>query len=176
MRTKDIHERVRILEEQVAQLLAQRNTPALTTNVTDKTTDKRFAALNSLQQQTADAEQGAVMFSGYYRQNADSKNKAEWQYTVENSELLSGDWASLAEPLAALSHPVRLSLLQGIFQGESTAASLATQLGLGSTGQVYHHLNALQGAGWIRRTVAEGYYVPAERMIALLVILLAAQR
>ncbi|MBV7435603.1 helix-turn-helix domain-containing protein [Cardiobacteriaceae bacterium TAE3-ERU3] len=172
MQVKNIDERVRILEDQVAQLLAQLNTPAPTTKATDKT----FAALNNLQQQTADAAQGAVMFSGYYRQNAGSKNEAEWQYTVENSELLASDWASLAEPLAALSHPVRLSLLQGIFQGETTAANLAAQLGLGSTGQVYHHLNALQSAGWIRRTVAEGYNVPAERMIALLVILLAAQR
>ena len=53
----------------------------------------------------------------------------------------------------------------------TTAADLADTPGLGSTGQIYHHLRQLVGAGWLRATTRGRHEVPPERLVPLLVIL-----
>jgi hypothetical protein len=99
----------------------------------------------------------------------------EWQLAADARALLDQDWAPFADGLVALGHPVRLSLLREILRGTSTAAELGALEGMGTSGQVYHHLRQLVAAGWLR-TVGRGHYeVPVQRVVPLLVVLFAAQ-
>ena len=61
----------------------------------------------------------------------------------------TADWEQTAESFAALGNAVRLRLLREILGGRRTAAELAELEGLGTTGQIYHHLRQLTGAGWL---------------------------
>lgn len=97
-----------------------------------------------------------------------------WQMTRDTGQLMELDWTSLAPALSALGHPARLRILQLIAREQAaTAADLAATPGLGSTGQIYHHLRQLVGAGWLRATTRGRHEVPPERLIPLLVILSA---
>ncbi|MFG2601182.1 ArsR/SmtB family transcription factor [Streptomyces sp. NPDC048462] len=85
------------------------------------------------------------------------------------------DWSDAAESFAALGHPVRLRLLREILGGRRTAAELAALDETGTTGQIYHHLRQLTGAGWLHTTGRGRYEVPGVRVVPLLVILTAAR-
>jgi DNA gyrase subunit B len=63
--------------------------------------------------------------------------------------LLEQDVGQVARVLAALGHPQRLRLLKAVLQGPASAAELVARLGLGTTGQAYHHLHLLQAADLI---------------------------
>jgi hypothetical protein len=69
-----------------------------------------------------------------------------------------------------------LLLLRRVLGGASSVAELQAHEGLGTSGQLYHHLRQLVGAGWLRATARGHYAVPPERMVPLLAILSAAQR
>jgi DNA-binding transcriptional ArsR family regulator len=76
--------------------------------------------------------------------------------------------------LAALGHPVRLALLKALLEGKRAKSDLERIEGLGTTGQLYHHLKALEEAGWVRTLERGVYGVPGERVVPLLAILSAA--
>ena len=98
-----------------------------------------------------------------------------WQITRDATELLETDWSASAAALAALGHPSRLQILQLVARGEArTAAELAQAEGLGTTGQIYHHLRQLVAGGWLRATTRGRHEVPADRLVPLLVVLAAA--
>ena len=98
-----------------------------------------------------------------------------WQLTRDTVQLMELDWTSLAPALSALGHPARLRILQVIAREQATtAADLADTPGLGSTGQIYHHLRQLVGAGWLRATTRGRHEVPPERLVPLLVVLSAS--
>jgi hypothetical protein len=87
-----------------------------------------------------------------------------------------GGWAELAGILGALGSPVRLTLLQEIVQGRSTVAALSEVDGLGTSGQIYHHLRQLTAEGWLHSPSRGTFAVPPPRVVALLAILEALQR
>lgn len=97
-----------------------------------------------------------------------------WQRQAASQEILRHDWEGLDRVLAALGHPVRLALLRAILHGRRTKAGLESLEGLGTTGQLYHHLKQLEAAGWVRVLERGVYGVPGERVVPLLVILAAA--
>ena len=98
-----------------------------------------------------------------------------WQITRDSTELLETDWSASAGALAALGHPSRLQILQLVASGQAhTAAELARAEGLGTTGQIYHHLRQLVGGGWLRLTTRGRHVVPDDRLVPLLVVLTAA--
>lgn len=114
----------------------------------------------------------AVAYAGSLRVD---DGPVRWQLTHDTGQLLDQDWTALAPALSALGHPARLRILQLVARGEAaTAADLADTSGLGSTGQIYHHLRQLTGAGWLRATTKGRHEVPAERLVPMLVILGAA--
>ena len=82
--------------------------------------------------------------------------------------------AAAAEALRALGHPVRLMLLQAVLGGAHTVRALEALPGLGTTGQIYHHLRELQRAGWLSLARRNHYEVAGERVVPLLVALAAA--
>lgn len=51
--------------------------------------------------------------------------------------------------LAALGHPLRLTLLRAVFRGQDTTAAFQTNSELAGAGKLYHHLRELQAAGWL---------------------------
>ncbi|MER6995193.1 winged helix-turn-helix domain-containing protein [Streptomyces sp. NPDC000410] len=132
-------------------------------------------ALEGLKSQLAEAgaEGGGVLFTGAVR--LPTRERYEWQFGALTDGLLEDDWSQAAESFAALGNPVRLRLLREIVGGLRTAAELAELDGLGTTGQIYHHLRQLTAAGWLHTAGRGRYEVPAGRMVPLLVALTAAR-
>ncbi|MCQ9386128.1 ArsR family transcriptional regulator [Brevibacterium sp. 50QC2O2] len=97
-----------------------------------------------------------------------------WQWGRPTAELLGRDFADAGERLAALSHPVRLALVQAVLAGTSTSADLTALPGMGTSGQVYHHLHQLAATGWLQSPRRGHWRVPADRVVPLLVIIMAA--
>jgi DNA-binding transcriptional ArsR family regulator len=85
------------------------------------------------------------------------------------------DWAALAGELAALGNPVRLTLLREIVRGRATVSALSEVDGLGTSGQIYHHLRQLTAEGWLHSPGRGTFAVPPRRVVALLAILEALQ-
>ncbi|MFK4069631.1 ArsR/SmtB family transcription factor [Streptomyces sp. NPDC029674] len=134
-----------------------------------------FWALDALKARhpvTQDAD-GAVLFTGSVR--VPTGHRYDWQYGLLTETVFEGDWAETAESFAALGNPVRLRLLREILGGLRTAAELAALDDVGTTGQIYHHLRQLTGAGWLHTTERGRYEVPAGRVVPLLVVLTAAR-
>ncbi|MEV6283055.1 ArsR family transcriptional regulator [Kribbella sp. NPDC051770] len=88
----------------------------------------------------------------------------------------SADWAAQASALAALGHPVRLTLLREILRGRTTVSALSEVEGLGTSGQIYHHLRQLTAEGWLHTPSRGVFAVPPAREVALLAILAALER
>jgi hypothetical protein len=105
---------------------------------------------------------GAVMIVGAI--DLPDGQQAQWQE------------GAAADALQALGHPVRLRLLQEVLRGRATARDLADLEGLGTTGQVYHHLRQLVAAGWLRARAGGHHEVPAERLVPLLRTIVGARR
>jgi len=97
-----------------------------------------------------------------------------WQWSIPTDKLREQDWEPAAGVLAALSHPVRLRLLQRVLNGTATTAELAEDETLGTTGQLHHHLRALVAAGWLTSTGRGRWSIPGPRVIPLLVVIVAA--
>lgn len=97
-----------------------------------------------------------------------------WQRQAGGKDLFARDWQGVDRVLAALGHPVRLAILKTLLEGRQAKADLERIAGLGTTGQLYHHLKALEEAGWVRTLERGVYGVPGERVVPLLAILLAA--
>jgi predicted transcriptional regulator len=55
------------------------------------------------------------------------------------------------------------------------AAELTGLPGVGTTGQIYHHLRQLTSAGWLRTTSRGQYAVTPERVVPLLAVLAACR-
>lgn len=117
---------------------------------------------------------GAVMIVGDV--DTPGGDAARWQYALGVDQLFALDWSELAEPLAALGHPLRLAILRAVLTGARTPRELADAVDMGSTGQVYHHLKQLQAAGWLRTRHGGTQVVPAERLVPLLTTILGVLR
>ncbi|ONI67044.1 hypothetical protein BWI15_28100 [Kribbella sp. ALI-6-A] len=90
--------------------------------------------------------------------------------------ILETDWTARASALAALGHPVRLTLLREILRGRTTVSALSEVEGLGTSGQIYHHLRHLTAEGWLHTPSRGVFAVPPARVGALLAILVALER
>lgn len=99
-----------------------------------------------------------------------------WQEGAGTAGLLESDWTERATAFAALGHPVRLELLRHMLGGIRSTAELAEIDGLGTTGQLHHHLRQLVAAGWVRQSGRGSYEVPAGRVVPLLAAMLGAER
>ena len=99
-----------------------------------------------------------------------------WQYGLSADTLLDLDWVEFAATLDALSHPARLTVLRLVLSGVRSTADLIEQAALGTTGQLHHHLRQLVAAGWLTLVKRGEYVVPGQRVVPLLVTIMAAQR
>ncbi|WP_223269587.1 helix-turn-helix transcriptional regulator [Frigoribacterium sp. ACAM 257] len=116
---------------------------------------------------------GGIVFAGSVAVPA---GPVDWQITLTTDGLLAADWSQAAPSLAALGNATRLGLLQAVVGGADTVAQISAEGGLGSTGQLYHHLGQLVATGWLVAAGRGRYAVPPERVVPLLVVLGAAGR
>jgi Helix-turn-helix domain len=160
-------ERLAALEARVAALEARRDTapapPALDPDT--------FWALEGLHARVP--APGAVLVVGDVE--LPGGQTARWQEGATTEDLLDADWERAADVLAALGHPVRLQLVRHVLRGVDSARELAEIEGMGTSGQVYHHLRQLVAAGWLRNRGAR-YEVPPERVVPLLTTILGGRR
>ena len=77
--------------------------------------------------------------------------------------------------LTALAHPVRGTILRTLLDAPATAAQLAENNAVTSTGTAYHHLNALMAAGWISKEPTGEFSIRLSRIVPLLTISRAAR-
>ncbi|MET8678304.1 winged helix-turn-helix domain-containing protein [Streptomyces sp. NPDC004647] len=134
-----------------------------------------FWALEGLKAQLSEAGEasGGVLFTGAV--HLPTGEQYEWQYGRTTDDLVGSEWADAADAFAALGQPVRLRLLHEILAGRRTAAELTELDGVGTSGQVYHHLRQLTGAGWLHSAGRGRYEIPPARVVPLLVALAAAR-
>lgn len=133
--------------------------------------DGRYWLIHALERHPDPA--GALAFGG--RVTLGTGETYYWQIERAAAGLLGQDWTPAAGPLAALAHPVRLAILRALLTGTGETTALAALPGLGTTGQLYHHLKPLEAAGWIRQPRRGEYAVVAERAIPLLAVLAACE-
>ena len=117
---------------------------------------------------------GAVLYTGSVTLPND--RQIDWQYGRTTPEVLEADWSQRASALAALGNPVRLTLLREIVHGRTTVSALSAVEGLGTSGQIYHHLRQLTAEGWLHSPSRGSFAVPPTRVVALLAILVALER
>jgi DNA-binding transcriptional ArsR family regulator len=167
--SKDLEGRIDALERRVRDL--EQGGAAVETAVDGDA----FWALAGLK---ARAPQGGVLYTGYVP--LPTGEVYEWQGGLPTDQLLDTDWSELAPDLTAtldaLSHPVRLLILQLVLTGTTSVAELQQNESLGTSGQLYHHLRQLVAAGWLRSSSRGQYAVPPDRIVPLLAILTAARR
>jgi DNA-binding HxlR family transcriptional regulator len=61
---------------------------------------------------------------------------------------------------------VRLDIVRALIHGVHDVSELQRQPGLGTSGQLYHHLRELQAAGWVRQHERSRYLVVPDRVVA----------
>ncbi|MEV0415286.1 winged helix-turn-helix domain-containing protein [Streptomyces sp. NPDC050448] len=179
----DLETRVAELERRLDALEAQgaRPEPEPEPEPEPAETAGDFWALEGWKQRLAalDAPDGGVLFTGAVRLPAGEQY--EWQQAFPTGGLLgdraedpAADRQRTADALAALGSPVRIRLLREILAGRRTAAELTALDGVGTSGQVYHHLRQLTAAGWLHTTGRGRHEVPGGRVVPLLVLFAAA--
>jgi hypothetical protein len=159
MADESLERRLAALEERVSRLEAEPQAPR----------DEVFWALEGLRRRITGP--GQVLFTGAL--NLPTGERYEWQQGAETDRLLEADWSEGAASLAALGHPVRLTLLGAALRGTRSAAELQEAAGLHTTGQLYHHLKQLTATGWLQAEGRGHYQVPAGRVVPLLVVMSA---
>ncbi|MFC5826528.1 ArsR/SmtB family transcription factor [Nonomuraea insulae] len=164
-------DRLAELERRIARLESRVDTaghpesPSLTT-----------AATGMLRQAKKEDKLGTVGYVGAARL-AGGENLWDRQHSL--AELLSADWAPVAGILETLGSPPRLALLAALVrQGGCTSSDLQESLGgdgeQATSGQLYHHLRALQSARLITQRRRGEYQLAPQAMIQVLTILAAA--
>lgn len=138
---------------------------------------ERFWALAQLQRRGGpefdDGQvSGSVMFAGVT--STPGAGEVVWQLELPLPRLMADDWEAASGVLAALSNPTRAQIVRRLLLGEGTVQELQAMPGLGTSGQLYHHLRDLQAAGLVVQLRRGSYAVPADKVVPCLVILGAA--
>lgn len=165
-------DRLTMLEQRVSDLEARLRPASSDPSAPSGAGQPDFWALEGLSQRVE--EPGAVLMVGHV-QLPDGRT-AQWQEAAATQDLLDGDWDASSETLAALGHPVRLRLLQQVLRGVDTVPRLTETDGVGTSGQVYHHVRQLASSGWLRAMGGGRYEVPVGRVVPVLVVIMGARR
>ncbi|MER7132596.1 ArsR/SmtB family transcription factor [Streptosporangium saharense] len=134
------------------------------------------AATSMLRQVKEENRLGTVGYVGAARL---AGGETLWDRQLSLAELLSADWAPVAAILESLGSQPRLALLAALVQqGRCTSTDLQESLGgdgeQTTSGQLYHHLRALQSARLITQRRRGEYELAPQATIQVLTILAAA--
>lgn len=146
----DLHERLRALEERVAAL--ESDAPA------------------STREPAADTDDFVE-----YRGQLSEAGELAWTIRASPRPVLDLDDGPRTDVLTALGHPVRAAVVRRLaLEGAQNAAALQSAAGLGSTGQLYHHLKSLTSCGLVEQDKRGSYRLRPQATIPALVLLTAA--
>lgn len=115
---------------------------------------------------------GSVAYGGRVR--APGTGELVWQLEHPVPDIVDADLEAAAAVLGALGHPLRLEILRRLLLGARTLGELQEIPSTGTSGQVHHHLRELRAAGLVVSQRRNHYAIPADRVVALLVIVAAA--
>ncbi|WP_069601102.1 ArsR/SmtB family transcription factor [Brevibacterium aurantiacum] len=178
---RTVEERVAELERKIAELenavpttapaaeAESDRAPNGTKSTNPTADDDTFWALNGLIDRAGD--EGGVVYTGHTTPPG-GESPVSWQMGLRSAAINDLNFAEAAPALAALGHPVRLELLQAIYEGTTTVAQLGEDERFGTTGQIYHHIHALAGAGWLENSRRGHWRVPGQKIIPLLTLIL----
>ena len=132
------------------------------------------ALLERLGRRTAEGyisptSRGAVLYAvNYFSKNGD----LVWQTEQPAPQLTAAEPESLSILFSALGNPARLSIVQHILEhGPSERATLQELINTDSSGQLYHHLNALMDANILELYKRGVYAVTSVNVVRLLALL-----
>ncbi|MEW1987418.1 winged helix-turn-helix domain-containing protein [Brevibacterium casei] len=131
--------------------------------------DGTFWALDGLVERLGPT--GGIVYTGHVTPPG-TESPVSWQMGLTAEAFTDIDFAEAAPALTAFSHPVRLALLQAVYEGTTTVAELSADDRFGTTGQIYHHLKALASAGWLENIPRGHWRVPAQKVVPLLTLIL----
>lgn len=81
-----------------------------------------------------------------------------------------------ANDISALGHPIRLQICELAAGDPVSVKDLVDRLGMGTTGQVYHHLRTLLDFEWVENAGKSTYRLNPRRSDALALILSVIKR
>lgn len=177
----DLQDRLAALEEQVAvfrarltaleehisstpsagssQALFQARTPALTRDQESQTSQPRTI-------------QGTLNYAGTLQL---AGQPFRFQQRLSAQSLFQAPPELLATIFAALSSPHRVIILRTLCERSCTAQQLQEVLGMGSAGQLYHHLKELMAVGLItQRERSSAYTIEPAKVIPICAALMVA--
>ncbi len=116
---------------------------------------------------------GLISYSGSY--NTHDRGYLWNMERIDAEHLLQQDDEKVSTVLSALGNKQRLALLRAILDQPASANELVERLGMGTTGQVYHHLKALQAADLITQEERGKFVVRGHRVQGVLMLLAGVQ-
>ncbi|QGU01809.1 Helix-turn-helix domain protein [Corynebacterium kalinowskii] len=129
--------------------------------------ERRLAALEA---QQPSLENGIISFQG----DVLLEGRAYQYAWTRPADHLTGDaFFESLERVSALAHPIRHAILARLLEGPASVNDLVDS-GISSSGTAYHHLSALQSAGWVRK-IHGTFEIPPARVIPLLTIIAASE-
>jgi DNA-binding transcriptional ArsR family regulator len=170
----DLAARVGELERRVAHLEGARAAPPPLRPVVDP---ERFWALARLAERTGpeferDGVAGSLLYAG--RATTPGGGDLIWQAEHPLPDVLAEGWEDAAAVLSALGSPFRLEIIRALLLGRETVQELQEIPGLGTSGQLYHHLRDLQSAGVVTQRRRGRYGVAGDKVVPCLIIIAAA--
>jgi DNA-binding transcriptional ArsR family regulator len=170
----DLATRVSELERRVAVMEDDRGERPPQRPIVDTDT---FWALARLAERTGpefdrDGVAGSLLYAG--RATTPGGGALIWQAEHPLPGVLAEGWEDAAVVLAALGNPVRLEIVRRLLLGGETVQELQEIPGLGTSGQLYHHLRDLQAAGLVTQRRRGRYGVAADKLVPALIIIAAA--
>jgi DNA-binding transcriptional ArsR family regulator len=169
----DLAARVRELERRVALLEGSRAAPPPRPVVDPE----RFWALARLAERTGpefdrDGVAGSLLYAG--RATTPGGGDLIWQAEHPLPDVLAEGWEDAAAVLSALGSPFRLEIIRALLLGRGTVQQLQEIPGLGTSGQLYHHLRDLQSVGVVTQRRRGRYGVAGDKVVPCLIIIAAA--
>jgi DNA-binding transcriptional ArsR family regulator len=169
----DLAARVRELERRVALLEGGRAGPPPRPVVDPE----RFWALARLAERTGpefdrDGVAGSLLYAG--RATTPGGGDLIWQAEHPLPDVLAEGWEDAAAVLSALGSPFRLEIIRALLLGRGTVQQLQEIPGLGTSGQLYHHLRDLQSVGVVTQRRRGRYGVAGDKVVPCLIIIAAA--
>ncbi len=139
--------------------------------------EERVAALEGDDRATSDVPPGGDGGGpvGYHGRVTLGGGEVSWQIDAAPERVLALPDRGPVEVLAALAHPVRVGIVRSLLvDGPQPGAALQEAAGLGSTGQLYHHLKTLTSSGVVEQDKRGSYRLRPTATVPVLVLLTAA--
>jgi hypothetical protein len=168
----DPQDRLTALEEQVADLrtrlkaleeglsLAAPNLPMLPPLPAGRESFQEEGAL----QGTLSGE-GSIQFA---------ERRLQWRQSLTLQPIFAASPEVLAQLFAALSNSHRVIILRTLCEGPRTSQQLQELLGMGSAGQLYHHLKELLATGLILQRGRSAYTIEPTKVVPVCLALMMA--